>query len=274
MYTGSPSPVHSISTTPPSRCTLTGLWARPCATAATATAHEPDPEARVSPAPRSQILILTSCSPRANPNSTFVRSGKTASSSMGGPTVGEVQRLHRGLALQERHRVRVAHRDVQKVEATDLDLFAQPGRSHVHPRGAVIEEDDLLDPRAGGDGKGWALDHVAVGRVAGEATQAVAAHLGGRTVGVQVEHLQVGDLGGNGNEYSVGPDAEVPVAGSSGEVGKVYLFDLARVEDEKIVAAALHLREAHGVGFYRTGGALLARKIPLGAGSPSRIFPP
>src|SRR5215204_7231474 len=79
MYTGSPSPDHSICTAPPSMYTLTGLWTRFVLSAATATAQEPEPEARVSPAPRSQILILTSCLPRANPNSTFVISGKMRS---------------------------------------------------------------------------------------------------------------------------------------------------------------------------------------------------
>jgi hypothetical protein len=37
----------------------------------------------------------------------------------------------------------------------------------------------------------------------------------------------------------------VPVAGTSGEVRQIYPFDFAGVEDEKIVAAALHLREVH-----------------------------
>src|SRR5215207_6454553 len=60
MYTGFPSPSHPISTEPPSRTTRTRLSARPERTAVTATAHDPEPLARVSPAPRSQTLILTS----------------------------------------------------------------------------------------------------------------------------------------------------------------------------------------------------------------------
>jgi len=47
---------------------------------------EPDPDASVSPAPRSQILILTSCLPCGWANSTFVPSGKRISFSTSGPT--------------------------------------------------------------------------------------------------------------------------------------------------------------------------------------------
>src|SRR5215218_468940 len=145
MYTGSPSPDHSICTAPPSMYTLTGLWARFVLTAATATAQEPEPEARVSPAPRSQILILTSCLPRANPNSTFVFSGKMGSSSMGGPTV-------------ERSRVSTAASFSRKATACGLPIETRRKRkpptptsaskrgAHVHPRGAVIEQEDFLDP--------------------------------------------------------------------------------------------------------------------------------
>src|SRR5215217_6458588 len=172
MYTGSPSPDHSICTAPPSMYTLTGLWARFVLTAATATAQEPEPEARVSPAPRSQILILTSCLPRANPNSTFVFSGKTGSASMGGPTV-------------ERSRVSTAASFSRKATACGLpietrrkwkppaDLGVEVGSPHVHPRRAVVEEEDFLDPSAGGDAYGFAPDHTAVLRVARQAAQAV-----------------------------------------------------------------------------------------------------
>ena len=55
--------------------TVTGLRTRPSRTAALAAAHEDEPEAWVSPAPRSQMRIKISCGPVGTANCTFVRLG-------------------------------------------------------------------------------------------------------------------------------------------------------------------------------------------------------
>ena len=87
----------------------------------------------------------------------------------------------------------------------------------------------------------------------------------------EVDHLQVGGPGGSRDEYSVRPDAEVPVAGPQGEGRQVDPIDLAWVEDEKIVAAAVHLRETHKDD--STGRpARVGDKKALGTERSSRIF--
>ena len=60
------------------------------------------------------------------------------------------------------------------------------------PTETIALTNNAIDPRAGGDCQGFALDHIAVFRVARQAAQAVAAHLRGRAVRVQVDHLEVG----------------------------------------------------------------------------------
>ena len=57
-------------------CTVTGLSHQPLTIAADATATALDPDALVSPAPRSQTATVTSCGPSTRTSWTFVRSGK------------------------------------------------------------------------------------------------------------------------------------------------------------------------------------------------------
>ena len=47
--------------------------------------------------------------------------------------------------------------------------------------------------------------------------------------------------------HTVGPDAEMTVARLAGEGGEIQARDLARIQDDKVVADALHLGEAHSL---------------------------
>src|SRR5918993_2070058 len=165
------------------------------------------------------------------------------------PSSLQVQRLDLLLAPQKGHGVRVAHRDPQEVEAAKLYPGVESGRSHVYPRGTVFVEEDLFCAGAGLHGEGVPIDDLEVAGVAGEAAEAVAAHLRGRAVGVQVDHLDVRYLGSGRHEYPVRPDSEVPVARFSREAQKVHPLDLAGVEDDKVVPDAVHLDKTHGRDF-------------------------
>ena len=70
-----PSSRQSISSTPPSRSSVTCRPVRPRRWAATAVAQAPDPHARVMPAPRSQTRIRRWSVPITLANSTLVRWG-------------------------------------------------------------------------------------------------------------------------------------------------------------------------------------------------------
>ncbi len=65
---------------------MTGLSHQPFATAAAAAATELEPDAVVSPAPRSQIPMRSSCGPTTRTNWTLVRSGKRSWFSTSGPS--------------------------------------------------------------------------------------------------------------------------------------------------------------------------------------------
>ena len=70
---------------PPGIFTVTGLFANPSRTAALAAAQEEDPEAWVSPAPRSQIRMESSLGPVGTASWTLVRFGKREWFSNAGP---------------------------------------------------------------------------------------------------------------------------------------------------------------------------------------------
>ena len=72
---------------PPGILTVTGLFTRPSRTAALAAAQEEDPEARVSPAPRSQIRMKSSFGPVGTASCTFVRFGNREWFSNAGPNL-------------------------------------------------------------------------------------------------------------------------------------------------------------------------------------------
>ncbi len=94
-----------------------------------------------------------------------------------------------------------------------------------------------------------------VDHVLGEATDSVAAHLGGRAVGVVVGHEVVGRTGSRTDEdESVGPDPEVTVTDPRDGIGREVEFSIEILDHDEVVAEPVHLRE---VQFH-------ARRSPLG----------
>ena len=80
-------PRASTTRSPPGRCTMTGLSHQPRATATAATATDDDPDAVVSPAPRSHTRRSDLVASRRGATSwTFVRSGKRGCVSISGPS--------------------------------------------------------------------------------------------------------------------------------------------------------------------------------------------
>ena len=75
----------STRSSPPGIRTVTGVSHQPFTIAAHATATALEPEALVSPAPRSQTATVTSCGPSTRTSWTFVRSGKRSFVSSCGP---------------------------------------------------------------------------------------------------------------------------------------------------------------------------------------------
>ena len=76
----------SMFSAPPGIFTVTGLLTNPRRTAALAAAQEDEPEACVSPAPRSQIRMKTSLRPVGTTSCTFVRLGNSLCCSRAGPS--------------------------------------------------------------------------------------------------------------------------------------------------------------------------------------------
>ena len=76
-----------VQRVPPGIFTVTGPFTSPRRTAALAAAQEDDPEACVSPAPRSQIRMKISFGPVGTASWTLVRFGKRAWFSRTGPSV-------------------------------------------------------------------------------------------------------------------------------------------------------------------------------------------
>ena len=79
------SAATSMLRLPPGIFTVTGLFTNPIRTAALAAAQEEDPEAWVSPAPRSQIRMKSSLGPVGTASCTFVRFGNREWFSNAGP---------------------------------------------------------------------------------------------------------------------------------------------------------------------------------------------
>src|SRR6185437_10394802 len=80
------SGVTSICSTPPGIFTVTGLRTSPKRTAAPAAAQDEEPEACVSPAPRSQIRMKISLGPVGTASCTLVRLGNSPWFSRAGPS--------------------------------------------------------------------------------------------------------------------------------------------------------------------------------------------
>jgi hypothetical protein len=81
-----PSARHSMSISPPSATICTRRPVNPRRAALTAVAHAPDPQAKVSPAPRSHTFSRTRFGPISCANPIFAPSGNIASCSRDGPS--------------------------------------------------------------------------------------------------------------------------------------------------------------------------------------------
>ena len=104
--------------------TVTGLSHQPFATAAAAAATALEPEALVSPAPRSQTSTVSSFGPSTRTSWTFVRSGKRSFVSISGPSRSSSSRL--GVAPHDRVRVADRHRGQLDPLAVELDRLGLP----------------------------------------------------------------------------------------------------------------------------------------------------
>ena len=224
---------------------------RPNSRAAAAAATLPVPQARVSPAPRSHTRKSRS-SPRSS------RPGVIHSTLMPplegglelGPELGDVDGS--GVGAQQ-HQVRVP--DVDGAGPAVVELLglirAEPGRAHVdaglRPTGRPARR--VLDG-AGAAGRGHreaGRGHEAGvdGRL-GQATDAVAAHLGLAPVGVVQLHGQVGAVTtGPDPDDAVGPDAAVPI-GQQAHLGHREPDGVVGVQhDQEVVARPLVLGRLH-----------------------------
>ena len=130
---------------------------------------------------------------------------------------------------------------------------AEPGRAHggSDGRDAAIAtgELNLADSAKG-------LDYQPVFRcgydtlfdyVLGEHADSVAAGFGFGAVGVVDLHAAVGHVGVPDEEDAVAADAEMAVTDVDGDSGPVF-FDLSGVDENVVVADAVHLGEADGHG--------------------------
>ncbi len=81
----------------------------------------------------------------------------------------------------------------------------------------------------------------------GETADAVAAHFGFAAVGVEHPHLVIGHFGGQNQQQAVAANAELAVTQATADVAVLRFFKGFRqgIDDNKIVADAVHFREFH-----------------------------
>ncbi len=112
---------------------------------------------------------------------------------------------------------------------------------------AHVDFDEIADkPRPDDAGERFHLQlfflrETAVFDILGKAADAVAAHLDLAAVGVVDLHLEVGALRWMNRQQLVGADAEAPVAEFFGERAQVARRAGAAIDENKIVAATVHL---------------------------------
>ena len=103
-------------------------------------------------------------------------------------------------------------------------------------------------PGCGLDAEGLVADPAAVPGVAGGAADGIAAHFGFAAIGIKNAHGEIGALGGKEQDQAIAADAEVPVADTAGEQVGVGDGLAAAIDEDVIVAAALHFEKTeHGV---------------------------
>ena len=173
---------------------------------------------------------------------------------------GERQGRH---VVDEHHAVRVAHRDTGDpvLLAADLERplddlavgidrnapAVPDGRPHVdgdahHVAALDLGLDDLY-ARIGLDAERDLADQAAIVDELGEATDAIAAHLGEAAVGVEDPHAAIGGRGVEEQDEAVRADAAVAVAEHRRERSRVGRESTTRVDVHEVVRGAVELCE-------------------------------
>ena len=127
--------------------------------------------------------------------------------------------------------------------------------AHVHRGGHGASVPDVqrnvLDPRQRIHVQLRLAAQSAVVEELRRAAHAVSAHLRLAAVAVEDAHHRVAAIAGNHQDQAVRTDAEAPRAQPPRKGGGVGNFVVNGVDDDEIVADAVHLDKAHGVSFVR-----------------------
>ena len=122
------------------------------------------------------------------------------------------------------------------------------GPPHHHGDGLLGAVPQNAQPGCGLDAEGLVAGPATVPGVAGGAPDGVAAHFGLAAIGIKNAHGEIGALGGKEQDQAIAADAEVPVADTAGEQMGVGDGLAAAIDEDVIVAAALHFEKTeHGV---------------------------
>jgi hypothetical protein len=156
--------------------------------------------------------------------------------------VGIAHRDARDLVLSPVHLQRVVenlavgvNRDFSSLEDRlphiDLDLISDQARTD--------------DPGQSLHFQFFLLGQTVLVDVLSEAADAVSAHLHLAAIGIVNLHLEVADLRGMDCEELVGADAEAAVAESLGQLFQIGDLILQTIDQDEVVAAAMHLGEVN-----------------------------
>ena len=165
----------------------------------------------------------------------------------------------------EGHGVGVAHGDAEEGNLASIQIYAHEvavrghgdalrGKlraAHVHRgshRASVPDlQGDVLDPRQGIHVQLGLAAQAAVVEELRSAAYAVSAHLRLAAVAVEDAHHRVAAIAGNHQDQAVRAHAEAPRAQPPRKGGGIGNIVENGVDDDEIVADAVHLDKAHGV---------------------------
>ena len=201
---------------PPGIFTVTGLFTSPSRTAALAAAQDDEPEACVSPAPRSQIRMKSSLGPVGTASCTFVRFGNKAWFSKAGPSAKSSSRDQDSPAglkttqwgLPTLTPVKVSDRPAASIgcwisslarKCAGKCIRLERGPAHLDGRGARIAmpvhmQRNRDQPAFGLDGEVLFLRLAGRVKIAGKDPQAVAGFFRFTAVGIENAQTEVGFL--------------------------------------------------------------------------------
>ena len=144
------------------------------------------------------------------------------------------------------------------VDITGADLFAAD--RHLEPEPQVVRlahlQRDQLAVQLRADHAGGSFEGKLFQRPGGairetrETARAIAAHLGLAAVGVVIAHPEIGPVRrALEHEHAIGPDPAVPVADARDLLARQREVARAIVEQDEIVARAVHFRETQHANF-------------------------